>query len=275
MKIAYQGIPGSYSESCAKKMYPDCETISCKTFDECFEKANQDNNVKSIIPESNKTTGNIGVEYLIFKYRLNIYAEHFFPIKHNLLGIKGSNLYDIKDVYSHAQALSQSSNFIKKNKLNENVRADTAGSAKYISDTNDKTKAAIASELSAEIYNLEILKQDIQDEKNNVTRFLLMGKEIYQPELKDDNYITSFLFKLKSKPAALYSALSGFAINGVNMTKLQSFPEKNSFSSFFFLCDIEGHIDDQKIKNSLKELGLHCEDMHVLGVFNSDKFRKK
>jgi len=276
MKIAYQGIPGSYSESCAKKMYPDCETISCKTFDECFEKANQDNSVRSIIPESNKTTGNIGVEYLIFKYRLNIYAEHFFPIKHNLLGIKGSNLHDIKDVYSHAQGLSQSSNFIKKNKLNENVRADTAGSAKYISDTNDKTKAAIASELSAEIYNLEILKQDIQDEKNNVTRFLLMGKEIYQPELKDENYyITSFLFKLKSKPAALYSALSGFAINGVNMTKLQSFPEKNSFSSFFFLCDIEGHIDDQKIKNSLKELGLHCEDMHVLGVFEADSFREK
>ena len=232
MKIAYQGISGSYSESCAKKMYPDCETISCKTFDECFEKASQDNSIRSIIPESNKTTGNIGVEYLIFKYRLNIYAEHFFPIKHNLLGVKGSNLNDIKDVYSHAQALSQSSNFIKNNNLNENVRADTAGSAKYISDTKDKTKAAIASELSAKIYNLEILKQDIQDEKNNVTRFLLMGKEIYQPELKDDNYITSFLFKLKSKPAALYSALSGFAINGVNMTKLQSFPEKNSFSSF-------------------------------------------
>jgi len=275
MKIAYQGIPGSYSESCAKQMYPNCETISCKTFDECFEKAIEDNTVRCIIPESNKTTGNIGVEYLIFKYRLNIYAEHFFPIKHNLLGIKGSSLDDIKDVYSHAQALSQSSIFIKKNNLNENVRADTAGSAKYISDTNDKTKGAIASELSAEIYNLEILKQDIQDEKNNVTRFLLMGKEIYQPELKDNNYITSFLFKLKSKPAALYSALSGFAINGVNMTKLQSFPEKNSFSSFFFLCDIEGHIDDQKIKNSLEELGLHCEDMHVLGVFNSDIFRQK
>ena len=275
MKIAYQGIPGSYSESCAKQMYPECETISCKTFDECFEKAKQDNSIRSIIPESNKTTGNIGVEYLIFKYRLNIYAEHFFPIKHNLLGIKGSNLDTIKDVYSHAQALSQSSKFIKKNNLIENVRADTAGSAKYISDTNDKTKAAIASKLSAEIYNLEILKEDIQDEKNNVTRFLLMGKEIYQPELKDENYITSFLFKLKSKPAALYSALSGFAINGVNMTKLQSFPEKNSFSSFFFLCDIEGHIDDQKIKNSLEELGLHCEDMHVLGVFKSDKFRLK
>tara|TARA_B100000686_G_C16667585_1_gene904469 strand:+ start:415 stop:1242 length:828 start_codon:yes stop_codon:yes gene_type:complete len=274
MKIAYQGIAGSYSEACAKEMYPNCQTISCKTFTECFDKASQDDSIKTIIPESNKTTGNIGVEYLIFKYRLNIYAEHFYPIKHNLLGIKGSNLSSIKNIYSHAQALSQSSEFIKKNNLNENVRADTAGSAKYVSETNDKTKAAIASVLSSKIYELEILKDNIQDDKNNVTRFLVMGKEIFQPEYKDDKYITSFLFKLKSKPAALYSALSGFALNGVNLTKLQSFPEKNSFSSFFFLCDIEGHIEDKKIKNSLEELGLHCEDMHVLGVYNSDKFRQ-
>ena len=115
MKIAYQGIAGSYSESCAKEKYPGCETIPCKTFDECFEKANEDNTVKAIIPESNKTTGNIGVEYLIFKYRLNIFAEHFFPINHNLLGLPGSKINDIKNVYSHAQALSQSSIFIKKN----------------------------------------------------------------------------------------------------------------------------------------------------------------
>ena len=275
MKIAYQGIPGSYSESCAKKMYPDCETISCKTFDECFEKSSENSEIKAIIPESNKTTGNIGVEYLIFKYRLNIYEEHFFPIKHNLLGLKGSKINEIKNVYSHAQALSQSSNFIRKYNLNENVRADTAGSAKYISEDKDKTKSAIASLLSAEIYNLEVLQKNIQDDENNVTRFLLMGKDIYQPEFNKGDFLTSFLFKLKSKPAALYSALSGFALNGVNLTKLQSFPEKNSFSSFFFLCDIEGHIEEDKIKNSLKELGLHCEDMHVLGVYNSDKFRLK
>ena len=274
MKILYQGVSGSYSESCAKKMYPDCETISCNTFDECFEKASKDNSLRAIIPESNKTTGNIGVEYLLFKYRLNIYAEHFFPINHNLLGIKGSKISDVKNVYSHGQALSQSSEFVKKYQLNENVRADTAGSAKYISEAKDKSKAAIASKLSASIYGLDILSENIQDDKNNVTRFLVMGKEISQPKYKDGNYITSFLFKLKSKPAALYSSLSGFAINGVNMTKLQSFPEKNSFSSFFFLCDIEGHIEDQKIKNSLEELGLHCQDMHVLGVFNSDKFRE-
>ena len=151
MKIAYQGVAGSYSESCAKKMYPESETIPCKTFDECFERSSEDNSIKSLIPESNKTTGNIGVEYLIFKYRLNIYAEHFFPINHNLLGLKDSNIEDIKDVYSHAQALSQSSSFIKKKKFVENVRADTAGSAKFVSETKDKSKAAIASSLSAEI----------------------------------------------------------------------------------------------------------------------------
>ena len=275
MKIAYQGIPGSYSESCAKKMYPDCETISCKTFDECFEKSSENSEIKAIIPESNKTTGNIGVEYLIFKYRLNIYEEHFFPIKHNLLGIKGSKINEIKNVYSHAQALSQSSNFIRKYNLNENVRADTAGSAKYISEDKDKTKSAIASLLSAEIYNLEVLQKNIQDDENNVTRFLLMGKDIYQPEFNKGDFLTSFLFKLKSKPAALYSALSGFALNGVNLTKLQSFPEKNSFSSYFFLCELDGHIEETKVKNSLEELGLHCDDMHVLGVFESDKYRDK
>ena len=275
MKIAYQGIAGSYSESCAKEKYPDCETIPCKTFDECFEKANQDSKVKAIIPESNKTTGNIGVEYLIFKYRLNIYAEHFYPIKHNLLGIPGSKIDEITNVYSHAQALSQSSNFIKKNNLTGNVRADTAGSAKYVSVSRDKTKGAIASELSSKIYKLDILMSDIQDDKKNVTRFLIMGKDIYQPDYKEGKYITSLLFKLKSKPAALYSSLSGFAINGVNLTKLQSFPEKNSFSSYFFLCELDGHIDEDKVKNSLEELGLHCEDMHVLGVFEADSFREK
>ena len=275
MKIAYQGIAGSYSESCAKEKYPNCDTIPCKTFDECFEKANQDSSIKAIIPESNKTTGNIGVEYLIFKYRLNICAEHFFSINHNLLGIPGSKIIDIKEVYSHAQALSQSSAFIKKKKLNENVRADTAGSAKYISEAKDKSKGAIASKLSAEIYNLEILNTNIQDEKENVTRFLIMQKEIFQPEFKKNKYITSLLFKLKSKAGALYSALGSFTLNGVNLTKLQSFPEKNSFSSYFFLCELDGHIEEPKVKNSLEELGLHCDDMHVLGVFEADKYRDK
>jgi len=273
MKILYQGSPGAYSHLAAKELYPDAEIISCKTFDECFVKAEKDKNSRIIIPESNRITGNIGIEYLIFKHRLNIYAEHFYRVEHYLLGMRGTKLKDIKNVYSHAQALSQCSDFIKKNNINENVRADTAGSAALISDNKNKNDAAIASKLSAEIYKLDVIASNIENEKGNVTRFLIMGKNIFQPEFGKDNYITSFLFKLKSKPAALYQSLGGFAINGVNLTKLQSYPEKNSFSSYFFLCDLDGHIEDLKVKKSLEELGLHCEDFHVLGVFQADKFR--
>ena len=275
MKILFQGSMGAYSHLAALQVYPDADIISCKTFDECFSKANEDEKIKIIIPESNRITGNIGVEYLIFKYRLNIYAEHFHSVQHHLLGFPGTKIQDVKNVYSHAQALSQSTKFIKKNNFIENVRADTAGSAKYISENKNKSEAAIASALSAKIYKLDILASNIEDEKGNVTRFLIMGKLVAQPELKKGKYITSFLFKLKSKPAALYSALSGFAILGINLTKLQSYPEKNSFTSFFFLCDLEGHIEDLKVKKSLEELGLHCDDMHILGVYESDKFREK
>jgi prephenate dehydratase len=275
MKILYQGSPGAYSHLAALEVYPDAEIIPCKTFDECFSKAQQDESLKIIIPESNKTTGNIGIEYLIFKYRLNIYAEHFHKIEHNLLGLQGAKITDIKNVLSHAQGLSQCSNFIKKNNLIENVRADTAGSAELISKNQEISNAAIASKLSAKIYKLKIIASNIENEKGNTTRFLIMGNSIKQPEFKNEKYITSFLFKLKSKPAALYQSLGGFAINGVNLTKLQSFPEKNSFTSHFFLCDLDGHIEDPKIQKSLEELGLHCEDFHVLGVFKADKFREK
>jgi len=275
MKILFQGSMGAYSHLAALEAYPDADIIPCKTFDECFSKANEDDKIRIIIPESNRITGNIGVEYLIFKYRLNIYAEHFHSVQHHLLGLPGTKIENVKNVFSHAQGLSQCSNFIKKNNFVENVRADTAGSAKYVSESKNKNEAAIASKQSAKIYNLDILASNIEDEKENVTRFLLMGKPVMQPELKKDKYITSFLFKLKSKPAALYSALAGFAIQGVNLTKLQSYPEKNSFTSYFFLCDLDGHIEDLKVQKSLEELGLHCEDFHVLGVFNSDKFREK
>ena len=275
MKILFQGSLGAYSHLAALEVYPDAEIIPCKTFDECYSKANKNDKIRIIIPESNRITGNIGVEYLIFKYRLNIYAEHFQSIEHHLLGLPGTKIKDIKNVYSHGQALSQSSKFIKKNNFIENVRADTAGSAKYISENKNKNEAAIASKLSAQIYNLDILASNVEDEKENATRFLIMGKSVLQPELGKGKYITSFLFKLKSKPAALYQSLGGFAINGVNLTKLQSYPEKNSFTSYFFLCDLDGHIDEPKIQKSLEELGLHCEDFHVLGVFPADKFRQK
>ena len=274
-KIYFQGTFGAYSHLAALSIFKDAEIIPCKTFDECFLKASKDDNSKIIIPESNRITGNIGIEYLVFKYRLNIYSEYFQKIEHNLLGLPGTKISDIKDVYSHGQALSQCSKFIKSNSLIEHVRADTAGSAEMVSKTKDNTKAAIASSLSAKTYNLEIIKKNIENEKGNLTRFLIMGKNISQPEFGNKKYITSFLFKLKSKPAALYQSLGGFAINGVNLTKLQSYPEKNTFNSFFFLCDLDGHIEDIKVQKSLEELGLHCQDFHVLGVFEADKIREK
>ncbi len=274
-KIYFQGSFGAYSHLAALSIEPKAEIIPCKTFDECFLKASQDPESKMIIPESNRITGNIGIEYLIFKYRLNIYSEYFQKIEHNLLGIPGAKISDIKNVYSHGQALSQCSKFIKSYNLIEHVRADTAGSAEMISQEKDKTKAAIASSLSATTYKLQIISKNIENEKGNLTRFLVMGKNISQPEFSENKYITSFLFKLKSKPAALYQSLGGFAINGVNLTKLQSYPEKNTFDSFFFLCDLDGHIEDPKIQKSLEELGLHCQDFHVLGVFEADKQREK
>jgi len=273
--IYFQGTYGAYSHLAALSIEPDAKIIPCKTFDECFLKASKNTDAKIIIPESNRITGNIGIEYLIFKYRLNIYSEYFQQIEHNLLSLKGVKISEIKDVYSHGQALSQCSKFIKSHKFTEHVRADTAGSAEMVSTSQDRTKAAIASSLSAKTYNLEILKKNIENDNGNLTRFLVMGKNISQPEYGKKKYITSFLFKLKSKPAALYQSLGGFAINGVNLTKLQSYPEKNSFDSFFFLCDLDGHIEDIKVQKSLEELGLHCQDFHVLGVFEADKIREK
>ena len=274
-KIYFQGSFGAYSHLAALSIEPGAEIIPCKTFDECFLKASKDSNSKIIIPESNRITGNIGIEYLIFHYRLNIYSEYFQKIEHNLLSIPGTKISEIRDVFSHAQALSQCSNFIRSHNLVEHVNAYTAGSAEMISKIKDKKKVAIASSLSAKTYNLEILKKNIENEKGNLTRFLVMGKNVYQPDFGNKKYITSFLFKLKSKPAALYQSLGGFAINGVNLTKLQSYPEKNSFDSFFFLCDLDGHIEDPKVQKSLEELGLHCQDFHVLGVFEADKHREK
>ena len=274
-KIYFQGTFGAYSHLAALSIDPKAEILPCKTFDDCFNKASEEPDSRIIIPESNRITGNIGIEYLIFKHRLNIYKEHFQKIEHNLLGQPGAKLKDIKEVYSHAQGLSQCSKFIKENNLAEHIRADTAGSAEMISKTKDVKQSAIASSLSAEIYGLKLIKKNIENESGNLTRFLVMGKNISQPEFKDKTYITSFLFKLKSKPAALYQSLGGFAINGVNLTKLQSYPEKNSFDSYFFLCDLDGHIEDPKVQKSLEELGLHCEDFHVLGVFEADNLRQK
>ena len=210
---------------------------------------------------------------MIPRYKHQIHAEHFQKVTHNLLGIKGSKLKDIKTVRSHSQAIGQCSKIIFDNKLKSIISADTAGSAKFIAEKKDKSEAAIASELASKIYNLEILKSGVEDEPGNVTRFFIMGKDTKHPELKDKKYITSCIFKLKSIPAALYKALGGFATNGVNLCKLESFSVKNTFDQVNFYIDIEGHIENPSLQKALEELGFHTQKLDVLGVYEAHQFR--
>ena len=276
IKIAFQGEKGAYSHLASLEIFPKCEVKTCATFEETFQLAKENSEYKIVIPIENSLAGRVAdIHYLIPKYRLQIHAEHFQNVTHNLLAIKGSRLEDIKTVRSHSQAIGQCRKIITNNKLKAIISADTAGSAKFIAEKNDETESAIASTLAAKIYNLDILKSNIEDESGNVTRFFVMGKEAKHPQLKDKKYITSCIFKLKSIPAALYKALGGFATNGINLCKLESFSVKNTFDQVNFYIDIEGHIEDPSVQKSLEELGFHTEKLDILGVYEAHPFRLK
>ena len=275
MKIVYQGSPGAYSHLAAEKIYPKSEFISCNTFEDCFKNCYENEDYKTIIPVENSIAGRVAdIQYLINKYKLQIYAEHFQEIKHNLMILKDNQMKNVKAVRSHSQAISQCQKLINLNKFEPIIAADTAGSAKYISEKKITSEAAIASELAAKIYNLKIIKKNIEDNSSNVTRFLIMGKKKLHPEFKNKNYITSCIFKVKNKPAALYKCLGGFATNNVNLSKLESFSDQNSFEQYLFICDIYGHIEDPKIQKSLEELGFHTVSLDILGVYEASEYRK-
>ncbi len=275
MKIVYQGSPGAYSHLAAELIFPNYEYVPSKTFEECFKLCYENDNYKTIIPVENSIAGRVAdIQYLINKYKLQIYAEHFQEITHNLMALENVKFEDIKSVRSHSQAISQCQKIINQNKLEPIIAADTAGSAKYIKENHLKNEAAIASELAARIYNLKILKKNIEDNKGNVTRFLIMGKKASHPEFKDKNYITSCIFKVKNKPAALYKCLGGFATNNVNLSKLESFSDQNSFEQYLFICEMYGHIEDAKIQKSLEELAFHTVSLDILGVYEASPFRK-
>ncbi len=274
MKILYQGNKGAYSQLAALEVFPKSDTISCKTFEDCFKRCDEDESLKSIIPIENSIAGRVAdIQYLMNKYKLQIYAEHFHKVSHNLLVKPGTQMKNLKFVRSHSQAISQCQKIINEHNLDPIIAADTAGSAKFISENLAHDEAAIASTLAAKIYNLEILKNNIEDDKKNVTRFLIMGKKVQHPELKDNNYITSCIFKVKDKPAALYKCLGGFATNDVSLSKLESFSDQNSFEQYLFLCDIVGHIEDPKVQKSLEELGFHTISLEILGVYPASPFR--
>ena len=274
MKILYQGNKGAYSQLAALEVFPKSDTISCKTFEDCFKKCDEDESLKSIIPIENSIAGRVAdIQYLMNKYKLQIYAEHFHKVSHNLLVKPGTQMKNLKYVRSHSQAISQCQKIINEHNLDPIIAADTAGSAKFISENLADDEAAIASTLAAKIYNLEILKNNIEDDEKNVTRFLIMGKKVQHPELKDNNYITSCIFKVKNKPAALYKCLGGFATNDVSLSKLESFSDQSSFEQYLFLCDIVGHIEDPKVQKSLEELGFHTISLEILGVYPASPFR--
>ena len=274
-KIAFQGEKGAYSHLASLEIFPNAEIKACATFEETFKLAKDNPEYKIIIPIENSLAGRVAdIHYLIPKYKLQIHSEHFQKVAHCLLGIRGSKLQEIKTVRSHSQAIGQCQKIISSHNLKTIISADTAGSAKFIYAQNDKSESAIASDLAAKIYNLEIIKRNIEDEAGNVTRFLVMGTETKHPELKGKKYITSCIFKLKSTPAALYKALGGFATNGVNLCKLESFAVKNTFEQVNFYIDIEGHIEDQSTQKALEELGFHTQKLDILGVYEAHKFRE-
>ena len=277
IKVAIQGELGAYSHIAVEKLYKDAEIKTCSTFEETFKQAYNDSSYKIVIPIENSLAGRVAdIHYLLPKYKLQIHGEYFLPVEHFLLGKPDAKIEDIKYVRSHAQAISQCQNIIVKRKFKSIISVDTAGSAKDLAEGKDKSIAAIASNLSAKMYNLKIFEKNIEDEKGNVTRFLIMGKNIEQPEYTNDKkFITSCIFRVKSEPSALYKCLGGFATNQVNLTKLESFSVKNTFDQANFYLDLEGHIEQTGVKKALEELGFHTETLDILGVYESSKFRQK
>ena len=276
IKIAFQGERGAYSHIASESLFKGAEIKPCLTFEETFKIAFDDENYKIIILLENSLAGRVSdIHYLLTKYKLQIYSEHFQIVEHNLLVKQEADIKDIKYVRSHAQAIGQCQKFIKENNFKTIISADTAGSAKELAANDDISIAAIASNLSAKIYKLKILNKNVEDEKGNVTRFLIMGVDISHPEHKDIKYITSCIFQLKSKPAALYKALGGFATNNVNLTKLESFAVKNTFDQVNFYIDIEGHIENSSVQKALEELGFHTQKLDILGVYEANQFRFK
>ena len=277
IKVAIQGELGAYSHIAVEKLYKDAEIKTCSTFEETFKQAYNDSSYKIVIPIENSLAGRVAdIHYLLPKYKLQIHGEYFLPVEHFLLGKPDAKIEDIKYVRSHAQAISQCQNIIVKRKFKSIISVDTAGSAKDLAEGKDKSIAAIASNLSAKMYNLKIFEKNIEDEKGNVTRFLIMKKNIEQPEYTNDKkFITSCIFRLKSEPSALYKSLGGFATNQVNLTKLESFSVKNTFDQANFYLDLDGHLEQTGVKKALEELSFHTETLDILGVYESSAYRQK
>jgi prephenate dehydratase len=275
-RIAFQGEPGANSDIACREMYPDLEPMPCATFEDALAAAKSGDARYAMIPIENSLAGRVAdVHHLLPNAGLYIVGEFFLPIRFQLMAIKGAKLEDIKDVYSHVHALGQCRKIIRKYGLRPHVAGDTAGSAREVSEWRDKTRAALAPRLAAHIYGLEILAEDVEDEAHNTTRFVVLSAEPEDAVPSDGPIVTSFVFRVRNVPAALYKAMGGFATNGVNMTKLESYQIGGVFVATAFYADIEGHPEDLPVRRAMEELSFFSSELKILGAYKASPWRKR
>ena len=267
-KIAFQGLPGAYSDMACRAVHPEMETVPCSGFEDMFQAVHDGAADLAMVPVENTVAGRVAdIHHLLPNSNLHIIGEHFQRVNHRLLAPKGATLETLKQVHSHVHALSQCRKMFRELGLKPVVHADTAGSAKEVAEQGDLSRGAIASELASEIYGLETLRRDVEDDDRNTTRFLIMAKEPIDPDLDAGPAVTTFIFRVRNVPAALYKALGGFATNGVNMTKLESYMVGGAFSATMFYADIDGHPEDNSVRLALEELGFFSREVRILGVY--------
>ena len=273
MRIAYQGVAGAYSHIASMTVYPGQEYLPCDTFEKAMKLVSEGEADLAMIPVENSNAGRVSdVHFLLPQTGLHIIGEFFLPINHQLLGLPGTKLADVKSASSHPKALAQCSEFLKRHGIKPTARIDTALSCQDVLKFQDKSIAAIASKLAGEIYGLDVVAPNVENARNNTTRFLIMARE---PEIPEDDgaFITSFIFKAKNIPAALYKALGGFATNGINSTKLESYLLEGKFVSAQFYAEIESHPSRKAFQNAFDELKFFSESIHVLGTYRANKYR--
>ena len=274
--FSFQGINGAYSELAGKNIFPEADSLACATFEEMFQTVREGKANVAIVPIENSQAGRVAdTQRLIPDSDLKIVKEYFLEVKHNLLVVPGTKMSDIKRIYSHEQGIAQCRKKIIELNKEMIIVADTAGAAKKITELNSKEDAAVASELASRIYNLEILEPNFQDASTNVTRFLVMASKLNPLDPNDDNLITTLVFTVRSIPASLYKCLGGFASNGVNITKLESYVHPQGFDVAQFYIDFEGHPEQTSVKLALEEMKFFCKHMNILGVYKKSEFRKK
>ncbi len=275
-KIAYQGEPGANSHIACAEAMPDMTPLACRTFEDAFTAVEQGDAELAMIPVENTIAGRVAdIHHILPTTGLQIIAEHFLPIRFQLMGLPGVRLDGIRQARSHIMGLGQCRNFLRRYAIEAVTAADTAGAAREVAEAGDKTVAAIAPRLAAEVYGLEIIAENIEDAAHNMTRFVIMGREGLDIDPAPGvQMVTAFLFQVRNVPAALYKGLGGFATNGVNMTKLESYPVGGSFTATMFYAEIEGHPSERPVRLAMEELGFFSTQIKVMGVFPGHPERK-